>query len=165
MVYLDPTKSFQSAASFMLLIGIVIPFVTTSLIGVLYENKWTMLTNSDLAGSNVKNALNLTVPGAILFVTGYSFLSYLNSLNADAIKIDRSFVLGLDQPEGQKVMAGLFNFAEALGLEVVVEGVETKEQLAKIPQNIGFSVQGWMYSKALAADEIPSFIQRYPSIH
>lgn len=99
------------------------------------------------------------------FGTGYSSLSYLNSLNADAIKIDRSFVLGLDQPEGQKVMAGLFNFAEALGLEVVVEGVETKEQLAKIPQNIGFSVQGWMYSKALAADEIPSFIQRYPSIH
>ena len=99
------------------------------------------------------------------FGTGYSSLSYLNSLNADAIKIDRSFVLGLNQPEGEKVMAGIFNFAEALGLEVVVEGVETEEQLAKIPQNIPFCVQGWLYSKALAADEIPSFIQRYPSIH
>jgi cellobiose PTS system EIIC component len=73
--------------------------------------------------------------------------------------------LGLNQPEGEKVMAGIFNFAEALGLEVVVEGVETEEQLAKIPQNIPFCVQGWLYSKALAADEIPSFIQRYPSIH
>ena len=99
------------------------------------------------------------------FGTGYSSLSYLNSLNADAIKIDRSFVLGLNQPEGEKVMAGIFNFAEALGLEVVVEGVETQEQLAKIPQNMPFTVQGWLYSKALHADEIPSFMQRYPSIH
>jgi EAL domain-containing protein (putative c-di-GMP-specific phosphodiesterase class I) len=99
------------------------------------------------------------------FGTGYSSLSYLNSLNADAIKIDRSFVLGLNQPEGEKVMAGIFNFAEALGLEVVVEGVETEEQLAKIPQNMPFAVQGWLYSKALDADEIPSFMQRYPIIH
>ena len=95
------------------------------------------------------------------FGTGYSSLSYLNLLNADAIKIDRSFVLGLNQPDGEKVMAGIFNFAEALGLEVVVEGVETEAQLAKIPQNIPFSVQGWLYSKALPAEQVPAFAQRY----
>ena len=94
------------------------------------------------------------------FATGYSSLSYLNSLNADAIKIDRSFVLGLNQPEGEKVMAGIFNFAEALGLEVLVEGLETEDQLAKIPQNMPFAVQGWLYSKALSADKIPPFIQQ-----
>ena len=95
------------------------------------------------------------------FGTGYSSLSYLNLLNADAIKIDRSFVLGLSHPEGEKVMAGIFNFAEALGLDVVVEGVETEDQLAKIPQNIPFAVQGWLYSKALPADKIPAFIQQF----
>jgi len=99
------------------------------------------------------------------FGTGYSSLSYLNSLNADAIKIDRSFVLGLTQPDGEKVMAGIFNFAEALGLEIVVEGVETEAQLAKIPKSVPFSVQGWLYSKALPAEEVPVFIQRYSGIH
>jgi EAL domain-containing protein (putative c-di-GMP-specific phosphodiesterase class I) len=70
-------------------------------------------------------------------------------------------VLGLSHPEGEKVMAGIFNFAEALGLEVVVEGVETEDQLAKIPQNIPFAVQGWLYSKTLPADKIPTFIQQF----
>ena len=99
------------------------------------------------------------------FGTGYSSLSYLNLLNADAIKIDRSFVLGLSQPDGEKVMAGIFNFAEALGLEIVVEGVETEAQLAKIPQNIPFSVQGWLFSKALPAEQMPAFIQQYSGAH
>ena len=95
------------------------------------------------------------------FGTGYSSLSYLNSLKADCLKIDRSFVLGLDSPEGEKVMAGIFNFAQTLGYGLVVEGVETQEQLAKIPNNIPFSVQGWLYSKAIPADQIPAFAQQY----
>jgi EAL domain-containing protein (putative c-di-GMP-specific phosphodiesterase class I) len=98
------------------------------------------------------------------FGTGYSSLSYLNLLNADAIKIDRSFVLGLNQPDGEKVMAGIFNFAETLGLEIVVEGVETETQLAKIPRNVPFSVQGWLYSKAIPAEQVPAFAQRYSGI-
>jgi cellobiose PTS system EIIC component len=98
------------------------------------------------------------------FGTGYSSLSYLNSLHADYIKVDRSFVLALETEGGQKVMSGIFNFAEALGLSLVVEGVETEEQLAKIPQNVPFSVQGWLYSKALHPDLIPSFAKQYSTI-
>ena len=95
------------------------------------------------------------------FGTGYSSLSYLNSLNADYLKVDRSFVLALETEGGQKVMSGIFNFAEALGLSLVVEGVETEEQLSKIPKNVPFSVQGWIYSKALHPDLIPAFAQKY----
>lgn len=95
------------------------------------------------------------------FGTGYSSLSYLNSLNADFIKVDRSFVLALNTEGGQKVMSGIFNFAEALGLSLVVEGVETEEQLCKIPKNVPFSVQGWLYSKALHPDLIPAFVQKF----
>lgn len=95
------------------------------------------------------------------FGTGYSSLSYLNSLNADYLKVDRSFVLALETEGGQKVMSGIFNFAEALGLSLVVEGVETEEQLSKIPQNIPFSIQGWLYSKALHPDLIPTFVRQY----
>lgn len=97
------------------------------------------------------------------FGTGYSSLSYLNSLHVDYIKVDRSFVLGLSTPEGEKVMEGIFNFAEALGLGVVIEGVETQEQLAKIPQTLPFVVQGWLYSKALPAESVPDFARQYAS--
>jgi lactose/cellobiose-specific phosphotransferase system IIC component len=95
------------------------------------------------------------------FGTGYSSLSYLNSLNADYLKVDRSFVLALETEGGRKVMSGIFNFAEALGLSLVVEGVETEEQLSKIPNNVPFSVQGWLYSKALHPDNIPAFALKY----
>lgn len=95
------------------------------------------------------------------FGTGYSSLSYLNSLNADYLKVDRSFVLALETEGGRKVMSGIFNFAEALGLSLVVEGVETEEQLSKIPNNVPFSVQGWLYSKALHPDNIPPFALKY----
>lgn len=95
------------------------------------------------------------------FGTGYSSLSYLNSLHADYIKVDRSFVLALETEGGQKVMSGIFNFAEALGLSLVVEGVESEEQLSKIPKNVPFSVQGWLYSKALPPDLIPAFAKQY----
>ena len=95
------------------------------------------------------------------FGTGYSSLSYLNSLNADYIKIDRSFVLALETEGGQKVISGIFNFAEALGLSLVVEGVETEEQLSKIPRNVPFAVQGWLYSKAIHPANIPAFVRKY----
>lgn len=95
------------------------------------------------------------------FGTGYSSLSYLNSLNVDYLKVDRSFVLALETEGGQKVMSGIFNFAEALGLSLVVEGVETEEQLSKVPKNVPFSVQGWLYSKALHPDNIPAFALKY----
>ena len=62
-------------------------------------------------------------------------------------------------------MSGIFKIAESLGLEIVVEGVETEAQLAKIPKSVPFSVQGWLYSKALPAEEVPVFIQRYSGIH
>ena len=98
------------------------------------------------------------------FGTGYSSLSYLNSLNADYLKVDRSFVLALETEGGKKVMSGIFNFADALGLSLVVEGVETEEQLSKIPKNVPFSVQGWLYSKALHPDSIPAFALRYSAV-
>jgi EAL domain-containing protein (putative c-di-GMP-specific phosphodiesterase class I) len=95
------------------------------------------------------------------FGTGYSSLNYLNSLRADCIKVDRSLVIGLATEEGKKVMAGIFNLAEALGMSLAIEGVETEEQLAKLPKNVAYSVQGWLFSKALPAQEIPAFIKKF----
>ncbi|WP_394128306.1 PTS sugar transporter subunit IIC/EAL domain-containing protein [Vibrio hepatarius] len=83
------------------------------------------------------------------FGTGYSSLSYLNKFELDYLKIDRSFVLALDTPKGKKVFGSIVSIAKQLDLKVIVEGVETTEQLAHIPNDSDISVQGWLYAKSL----------------
>lgn len=119
---------------------------------------------ADEIGS-IGNAINqIQNTGAKVYIddfgTGYSSLSYLNKFNINSIKIDRSFVLALDTEKGCTIMVGIFNFAETLGLQVVVEGIETEEQLSKIPQNHQFAIQGWLYSKSLPAEQIPDFVMK-----
>lgn len=83
------------------------------------------------------------------FGTGFSSLSYLNRFEVDAIKIDRSFVLALDSEKGKKVFMSLLSVAEQLDLRVVVEGVESQQQLNHIPYKEHISIQGWYYSRSL----------------
>jgi sensor c-di-GMP phosphodiesterase-like protein len=89
------------------------------------------------------------------FGTGYSSLSYLHALSVDAIKIDRTFTrtIGTDA-----VTAGLLPqilaMAEALKLQVIVEGIETGQQadyFSPSPQPI--LGQGWLYGRAVAPEE------------
>ena len=64
------------------------------------------------------------------FGTGYSSLTHIRHYPLSAIKIDRSFVAGVvENPEDRAVIGALVDMAEALGLHVVAEGVETEEQL------------------------------------
>ncbi|EGR0636024.1 diguanylate phosphodiesterase [Vibrio vulnificus] len=90
------------------------------------------------------------------FGTGFSSLSYLNRFEVDAIKVDRSFVLALDNEKGKKVFMSLLSVAEQLGLDVVIEGVESQQQLNHIPAKEHISIQGWYYSRSLQHN---SFIQ------
>ena len=96
------------------------------------------------------------------FGTGYSSLSYLNRFNIDAIKVDRSFVLALNNDKGEKVFSSILSIANQLDLKVVVEGVETKEQLAYIPEVPDISVQGWYFSKSLSK---PKYLEYCSSKH
>lgn len=91
------------------------------------------------------------------FGTGYSSLSYLNQFSIDCIKVDRSFVLALNTDKGAKVFGSILSIAQQLELEVIVEGVETKEQLAHIPNSQHIKVQGWYYSKSLPLEQLLTF--------
>jgi EAL domain-containing protein (putative c-di-GMP-specific phosphodiesterase class I) len=93
------------------------------------------------------------------FGTGFSALSYLHQFPVDFIKIDRSFVVAQRDPKGAQVMTGMLRFCEALNLGVVVEGVETAEQLAFLNTGAELIIQGWYFSKALPADQLEDFVR------
>lgn len=94
------------------------------------------------------------------FGTGFSALSYLHQFPVDFIKIDRSFVVAQHDPKGAQVLTGMLRFCEALNLGVVVEGVETAEQLAFLNTGAELFIQGWYFSRALPGDEVPQFVRK-----
>ncbi len=95
------------------------------------------------------------------FGTGYSSLSYLRKLPVDGIKIDRSFIMHMDQdPDALAVVKSLLAVAKALDLSVTAEGVETVAQ-RQIMQDLNCSyLQGYLYSKPLSAAELTDFINK-----
>ncbi|MBI6563924.1 PTS sugar transporter subunit IIC/EAL domain-containing protein [Pseudomonas synxantha] len=93
------------------------------------------------------------------FGTGFSALSYLHQFPVDFIKIDRSFVIAQRDPKGAQVLTGMLRFCEALKLGVVVEGVETAEQLGFLSTGPEVFIQGWYFSKALPGDQLPGFVR------
>jgi diguanylate cyclase (GGDEF)-like protein len=88
------------------------------------------------------------------FGTGYSSLSYLHKLPIDLLKIDRSFVSGIDgEGHHRTFVETILNLARHLGLEVVCEGVENEEQ-ALILRELGCDyAQGYLYSRPVAESE------------
>lgn len=94
------------------------------------------------------------------FGTGYSSLSYLHRFRVDGIKIDQSFTRSLAHERGRQLFQALIAMARQLDLSVVVEGVEESWQLHYIPQDGHAQVQGWLYAKALPADQFEAFALR-----
>lgn len=89
------------------------------------------------------------------FGTGYSSLSYLPILPINTLKIDRSFIIDLqNNSDNQKIIQTIVNLAENFNLSVIAEGVETKEELAQTSKCGIHNVQGYYYSKPLPVDEL-----------
>jgi diguanylate cyclase (GGDEF)-like protein/PAS domain S-box-containing protein len=87
------------------------------------------------------------------FGTGYSSLSYLRQLPFDTVKIDHSFVKELGTPDDtSEIIRTILHLAQSLGMDVVAEGVETKEQLARLTALGCSSGQGYYFSKPLDAE-------------
>lgn len=94
------------------------------------------------------------------FGTGYSSLSYLNKFELDYLKVDRSFVLALDTAKGEKVFSSILSIAKQLEMKVIVEGVETSEQLSHIERDSDISVQGWLYAKSLPLSKFIDYVSK-----
>lgn len=90
------------------------------------------------------------------FGTGYSSLSYLQAFPLSKVKIDRSFLLGVEADRrAMKLLRGVARLSVELGMSVVVEGVETQQQLAVLAAEKSVSeVQGFLFSPAIPSTEI-----------
>jgi len=94
------------------------------------------------------------------FGTGYSSLNYLETLPIDALKIDKSFVDRIkDADQDEKIINVIIQLAHILNLEVVAEGVETKEQMIFLNKYHCNLAQGYLFSKPLPAKDIEILLE------
>jgi len=93
------------------------------------------------------------------FGTGYSSLSYLRQIPIDELKIDKSFILGLDNAnKDENIVKTILNIAKNLGLNIVAEGVETKYQKDFLSYEKCDILQGYHFSKPVNKVEFEKYI-------
>jgi diguanylate cyclase (GGDEF)-like protein len=97
------------------------------------------------------------------FGTGYSSLSYLHSFPVDTLKIDQSFIQGLDEiPQKLGLVPVIINIAQKMGMNVIAEGIETAQQLAQLRQlNCDFG-QGYFFSPPLNPEQAVDLLLSFP---
>ena len=94
------------------------------------------------------------------FGTGYSSLSYLKNFPIDELKIDRSFIREMTENEAdRRIVASIVDLAKHLDLRVIAEGIETLTQAEALSSMCCENMQGFLFSKPLAADQFLELIQ------
>ncbi len=95
------------------------------------------------------------------FGTGYSSLSYLKRFPLHTLKIDRAFIVDMENERGKNMVDSIITMAQNLGLHVVAEGVEEVEQLQQL-QKLGCeTMQGYYYSKPLSSEQFEAFLGKH----
>jgi diguanylate cyclase (GGDEF)-like protein/PAS domain S-box-containing protein len=100
------------------------------------------------------------------FGTGYSSLSYLRRFSIDILKIDRSFIKEMTMVRDDKTLVtAIISMAKALGIAVVAEGVEKKEQVEILTELGCDFIQGYYFSKPLPSQALESFLTKFSFTH
>lgn len=118
--------------------------------------------NYDSVVQTIKRINALGVQVAIDdFGTGYSSLGQLSRLEITKLKIDRTFISEINENANKnKIVKTIISLAESLDLELVAEGVETKEQLEFLMRNDCNVVQGFLFSKPIKINEIEELLDK-----
>jgi EAL domain-containing protein (putative c-di-GMP-specific phosphodiesterase class I) len=94
------------------------------------------------------------------FGTGYSSFAYVKQLPANILKLDRTFIVDVvDNPQAAIIATAIIEMANALGKIVVAEGVETMQQAQFLRRYSCARAQGFVFSAALPAEQIPAFVK------
>jgi len=115
-----------------------------------------LLANADVTFSVLRELKNMGVTLAIDdFGTGYSSFSYLKQFQIGKLKIDRSFITNVAaNPDDAAITAAIISMAKSLHLKVIAEGVEDEAQMAFLRAHQCDEIQGYYFSKPLAADKV-----------
>jgi diguanylate cyclase (GGDEF)-like protein len=122
----------------------------------------TTLMNTTEVASTLAELRQLGVGIAIDdFGTGYSSLAYLERMPVTELKIDRSFITGLEPgTPAQRIVDTIATLAVDLGLHVVAEGVETDGEAAALGTTSCALAQGYLFARPLPADEFTALARR-----
>jgi len=122
----------------------------------------SLIQNADAAKKTLDQFSGLGIHISIDdFGTGYSSLSYLQRFPIDTLKIDRSFVQHLpNNPDNNAIATAIVTLAHALQMSVVAEGVETAEQQNYLASIACESMQGYLFSKPIPAEEFAALLAK-----
>jgi EAL domain-containing protein (putative c-di-GMP-specific phosphodiesterase class I) len=121
-----------------------------------------MMQNLDIINVHLKKMKDLKI---LLhmddFGKGYSSLSQLVNLKIDTLKIDGSFVSNMtERGENFEIVKMIVNLAHNLGMDVIAEGVETEEQLARLRRLGCEYAQGYYFSRPVPGEEAERFLAK-----
>lgn len=124
------------------------------------------VTESVFAGSDnailrsLKRLKDLGVKVALDdFGSGYSSLSYLRRFPFDTLKVDRDFISAVhDSPEAQAILRTIIQLGKALGMTIVAEGVEERQQIDFLRDNDCHRMQGYYISRPLSVEALDEFL-------
>jgi len=92
------------------------------------------------------------------FGTGYSSLSYLRRFPIDTLKIDQSFVRQIDIPDGTSIVKAIIHLGIELGMQIVAEGVETKQEALMLESMRCDIAQGYYFSRPLTPASLATLL-------
>lgn len=95
------------------------------------------------------------------FGTGYSSLAYLKKFRLDTLKVDQSFVRDIsNNKDDAAIVSAIINMAHSLGMDVVAEGVETRDQLNFLRAHNCDEIQGYYFSRPLPPEEFTELLKK-----
>lgn len=121
----------------------------------------SFMHGTDTVAETIRQLKELGISIAIDdFGTGYSALGYLKKFPIDTLKIDKSFVRGIKpDTNDESMVTAIINLAHIMNMSVVVEGVETIEELAVIERAKGDMIQGYYFHPALPVEQFDQLLQ------